>query len=86
MNKDMYVDEYKIVSNKNKTLLMISTNINAKINKNISLSFDNVSFKINLEDNGNLETLKKLKSIILIITDEVGDPKDFMELKIKDIN
>jgi hypothetical protein len=86
MSKDMFIDEYKIIRNKNNTVLLISTNVESEIKDNVCLSFTNIPFKINLENNGHLEFLKELKTIILVIANEEGNPEDFMELEIKEVS
>ena len=86
MRKDMFVDEYKIIRNKRNTVLLISTNVDSKIKDNVCLSFTNIPFKINLENNGHLGFLKKLKTIILVIANKEGAPEDFMELEIKEVS
>lgn len=85
MNKDLYVNEYKIIRNDAATLLFISTNVNEELTKPVILSFKNIPFKINLEDNGHLEVLKKLDSIILIVVNQNGESEDFLELDIKEV-
>lgn len=81
MNKDLFINEYKIIRNEDTTLLMIAPPTDEKIEDKITLSFKNTPFKINLENNGHLDVFKRLKTIILVVVDIEGNPIEFMELE-----
>lgn len=85
MTTKIKIDEYKIVTSDTDNVLFISENFEAELKNPVSLIFSNAPFIIELEENGQLNKIKDLKKIILVVSDCLGNPRDFFDLNISEI-